>query len=485
MRFLAVLCLLLGVQVASSVNCSATHFDYTNRYTLGKQDELNRTFAKIQEKITSLEDVTYKPSDSISFTVSSVNPSFYYRDSKQKAVIRGNDTIVIEGGFLEVDFTFNWSKTNLVTRTGTGSAQGLSFEIIIAKKMVIDTGFYSYELLDSMPVTFSSDGSAFKLTRIDPPDASAEDIAAIVKMLNSVEGGKDVRTELQNEIDKYYDFYLRASLHDEHQPIGLQFDYKWVPNVPGKQNVTISMLRRPISVDIEKEGIQTTFEVQVENDSSWKCGNRSVPLSPFDPRIYGGTQQFVSYDFYEGLIRYAIGKDILNSELTRSNWESRMFQFYAGDLYEILPLLQSRYFASVEVAGTCSPNYNNLKVQKGGKDTFEVYINFDCSLTIEKNKLIDFAVNLKLTIAGEPSADSIDYKLRSHEQNVTFFSYADYKMANVDLATEMVKHSLNRLYEGRLFGSGWPLSPPKDYPGFLAESNFTMVYDSSHVFTSS
>ncbi len=28
--------------------CSASHFDLIGRYTLGKQDELNRTFTKIQ-----------------------------------------------------------------------------------------------------------------------------------------------------------------------------------------------------------------------------------------------------------------------------------------------------------------------------------------------------------------------------------------------------------------------------------------------------
>lgn len=74
---------------AYSINCSATHFDFNSIYTLGKQDELNKTFEKIQEKITSLEDVVYNSSEVTTFTISNVNPSFYYRDSKQRAVIRG------------------------------------------------------------------------------------------------------------------------------------------------------------------------------------------------------------------------------------------------------------------------------------------------------------------------------------------------------------------------------------------------------------
>lgn len=121
MRFLLILCLLIALRTTSSINCSASHLDFTSRYTLGKQDELNKTFEKIQEKITALEDVIYKTTDGATYRIYNANPSFYYRDSKQKAVLRGNDTIVIDGGFLEVDFTFNWSKKNVSTREGTGT----------------------------------------------------------------------------------------------------------------------------------------------------------------------------------------------------------------------------------------------------------------------------------------------------------------------------------------------------------------------------
>lgn len=45
----------------------------------------------------------------------------------------------------------------------------------------------------------------------------------------------------------------------------------------------------------------------------------------------------------------------------------------------------------------------------------------------------------------------------------------------------MIKHSLNRLYEGKLFGSGWPLHPQRDYPHFVSELGSTLVYDSTHI----
>ncbi len=39
---------LLTIQQVIGLNCNATNFHFTSKYTLGKQDELNKTFAKIQ-----------------------------------------------------------------------------------------------------------------------------------------------------------------------------------------------------------------------------------------------------------------------------------------------------------------------------------------------------------------------------------------------------------------------------------------------------
>lgn len=116
---------------------------------------------------------------------------------------------------------------------------------------------------------------------------------------------------------KYYVLYLKASLNDQHQPISKQFDYKWLPTTPGKVNATISFVRRAVSVYLEPSGLYTSFDNQIENDTNWKCTQRKVPISPFDPRTYGGAQTIISYDFFENVLRYAISKDILNTKLNK------------------------------------------------------------------------------------------------------------------------------------------------------------------------
>ena len=94
--------------------------------------------------------------------------------------------------------------------------------------------------------------------------------------------------------------------------------------------------------------------------------------------MFGGIQQFVSYDFYENVLRHAISMNYLNSDLNPDLWTSRMFQFFAGDLYEAIPQVQNKWYASEPVTGNCKATYNGLNVWKNTHDTFNVSFSFDC-----------------------------------------------------------------------------------------------------------
>ena len=52
---------------------------------------------------------------------------------------------------------------------------------------------------------------------------------------------------------------------------------------------------------------------------------------------YGGLQEYVSFTMYENLARFGIKNGMLDTDLNKKYWESRFFQFYAGDLYEVIP----------------------------------------------------------------------------------------------------------------------------------------------------
>jgi hypothetical protein len=92
-----------------------------------------------------------------------------------------------------------------------------------------------------------------------------------------------------------------------------------------------------------------------------------------------------------------------------------MFQFYAGDLYEVLDKVQDKYFAAEPVSGNCKPTFAGLNVWKSGYDTFNVSIYFDCELSIQRTKLLDLGVGIELEVEGIPTATTLDFKFRRHE----------------------------------------------------------------------
>ena len=76
---------------------------------------------------------------------------------------------------------------------------------------------------------------------------------------------------------------------------------------------------------------------------------------------------------------------------------------------------------------------------------------------------------LKIVVQGQPRRDHLNFKIIAHSQQVNFRPQGSYQLKNKELAELMLFDSLNRLYEGNHFGSGWPQSPPKDYPHFRVE----------------
>lgn len=53
--------------------------------------------------------------------------------------------------------------------------------------------------------------------------------------------------------------------------------------------------------------------------------------------VYGGIQEFLSLSVFENSIRFAIDRNKMDAKLTREHWSSRMFDFFAGDLFEVFP----------------------------------------------------------------------------------------------------------------------------------------------------
>lgn len=59
-------------------------------------------------------DVVYPVNSYTNFSLTQIKQSFFYVDSKQKAQVMGNDTIVIDGGYLQATLDMKWARKDFM-----------------------------------------------------------------------------------------------------------------------------------------------------------------------------------------------------------------------------------------------------------------------------------------------------------------------------------------------------------------------------------
>jgi hypothetical protein len=119
---------------------------------------------------------------------------------------------------------------------------------------------------------------------------------------------------------------------------------------------------------------------------------------------------------------------LFHSNLNQDNWESGNFQFYAGDLYDAIPILTKRFYPSEKLIGSCVALQPGLNLTKGGFDFFNVTMNFQCDIGTQKQKIVDFNVAAVFLVQGVPKAKSIDFVIKDAEFSATYNQYQDYKV---------------------------------------------------------
>ena len=110
----------------------------------------------------------------------------------------------------------------------------------------------------------------------------------------------------------------------------------------------------------------------------------------------------MSFDIYNNTLRYAAEKGFFNTNLNKDNWESRMFQFYAGDLFEVIPQIAEFTLATEKINGLCKTRSDEINLVRGSINTLNVTFNLDCDINNEKRgKITGFQLNLTMEVEGK------------------------------------------------------------------------------------
>lgn len=89
----------------------------------------------------------------------------------------------------------------------------------------------------------------------------------------------------------------------------------------------------------------------------------------------------------------------------------------------MIPVLTRKFYPSQKVTGTCNAQEQGFNLTYGGTNFLNVTINFNCSLGIERTKIVDFNINAVYMIEGRPQANYTDFVIANIEANPIFNSY--------------------------------------------------------------
>lgn len=144
----------------------------------------------------------------------------------------------------------------------------------------------------------------------------------------------------------------------------------------------------------------------------------------------------------ENTVRFAAQKGVLNTQLNEMNWQSRVFQFFAGDLYEIIPALASKFYASEAIEGSCITLPSDVKATIVTSDSFSIKLPYSCSLSIKTTKISSFDMDLTLYLQAQPQSTYLDFKVTKAEKFAHFKDEGEYKIIDMELANLFLTRSL-------------------------------------------
>lgn len=73
--------------------------------------------------------------------------------------------------------------------------------------------------------------------------------------------------------------------------------------------------------------------------------------------------------------------------------------------------------------------------------------------------------------------DSMDFWLKSFSQLITYFPMPEFPIADKATVDKLIVSVLGKLYENKLFGSGWPTYPNRWSPGVMIDKDEILIYD--------
>lgn len=357
-------------------------------------------------------------------------------------------------------------------------ASVFSDTINFQKEIALDSQSHpTWHLLKANPINIVD---KFKIKRIEPKP-SEDDLSALDQAINSAISAitpANIRNQIHDLVNDNFTSVLNQTLKE----IVMGNKIKYSFHHPHQGELDLNFTSELYNFNITpSEGFELYYTTIIEGWNEDDCLH-DIPVEHENYTIYGGIQTALSFDLIRQVVLTNIRKGWFNTHLN-SEWETPAFQFFAGDVYYIIPMTQTLP-ARTGLTGACNATEDNFTtVTRFNDSTLSVNLDFKCRLNTNDmtgTQIADFEVATNFRVKVTPQYESLEFTIIDVIGIPHFNSVGGYIVEDIEQAKWKVNMALRSLRGMRVFGSGFPIWP-RDLPDIRIFDDHLFVYDESQI----
>lgn len=170
---------------------------------------------------------------------------------------------------------------------------------------------------------------------------------------------------------------------------------------------------------------------------------------------------------FEEVVGYMQKKGWLDITLD-SSWECNAFQFYAGDLYELIPNLYLKVNPRELLTGECKASSNDLSLEQSRQflaNSFLLKATYNCVIRSRDKgaqpiDILKFKAETNTYLLLSLGKTMMDWEiLDSDIKTIAFDPDSQFHVNDLNLALFKANEVTNQLKKLKVFGTGFPTFP--------------------------
>jgi hypothetical protein len=157
-----------------------------------------------------------------------------------------------------------------------------------------------------------------------------EDEQQISSMINTSPNKDTLSSELATQVNEMYGKYIGWFFNDKSPVTNEKFQYTWSNRAAASIFQAYNFTRESFFLAFADNTTMNYGYWNNIDDYPNPPSGPKIPAKKYDPKLYAGTQSYITLQFLENLLFTAARKRQFDTTLERSFWGSRYFNFMAG-----------------------------------------------------------------------------------------------------------------------------------------------------------